>query len=228
MQSPSDHMHIGALASAVKGYRLPRLPGFEKLAGAHQQYLLLHARAIHRHQRLMTGVGGTAERVLDEYHAETAIDRVEHRRKNTDIGLGAADDQASHAFLLQKAVEPRMVERRIGRLVDDRSRWNEASQFRDKVEVIGSQVLPGRGLPAPIIVLPLSRPVLGGLRRDEAREYGSFLESSRNLDDDRQHALHPRRFPDAAAGENTLHIDADMDRIFKWRHLQNRLSRTIR
>jgi hypothetical protein len=50
-------------------------------------------------------------------------------------------------------------------------------------------------------------------RRYEPGEDGSRRVPRRYPDDGRQHALHPRRFPNAASRENALHIDNEMHGI---------------
>jgi hypothetical protein len=65
----------------------------------------------------------------------------------------------------------------------------------------------------PKISLPLAGAVFRILRRNETREDRSRLMARNDLDDRRQNAFHPRRFPEAAGSKDILHIDAKMDGV---------------
>jgi hypothetical protein len=59
----------------------------------------------------------------------------------------------------------------------------------------------------------LPEAVFRPLGRDEARKDGSLAIARDDRDDRRQHSLYPRRFPHAAAGEDVLHVDAEVNGV---------------
>src|SRR5438874_12301570 len=63
----------------------------------------------------------------------------------------------------------------------------------------------------PVVAPPAPRQFVGIMRRNEAGEDRLFGVTLRDLDDDRQDALHPWRMPGRVLGKQILHVDAEMD-----------------
>lgn len=77
------------------------------MGGRDEVDLLGNAQAIHRHQRVMTGVRRRAQRVLHDHDAEAEIDRIQHRRQHADVGLRPGDDDGADLLLDQEIGQDR-------------------------------------------------------------------------------------------------------------------------
>jgi hypothetical protein len=64
-----------------------------------------------------------------------------------------------------------------------------------------------------VIMPPATRQFVGIAGRDKPREDRLRGVALRDLDDDGQNALHPRRMPGRVLGEKALHVDAEMRRV---------------
>jgi hypothetical protein len=158
----------------------------------------------------VTDIRRTAQGVFHDNNPEAEVDGVEHGGEHTNVSLRAGYHHRPHVFLNQQLAQPRTGERRIGRLVDDEGRRHMTGKCRHDIEIGRPESRSRRALPFPEIGLPLAGAVFGPLRRDKAGEHRPLPVAGRNVRDDRQHLFHPRRFPDAAFGENVLHIDTEM------------------
>ena len=64
-------------------------PDFRQVRSLNEIDLLGEPQAVHRHERVMSGIGGAAERFLDDHDAKADIHGIEHGREHADVGLAA-------------------------------------------------------------------------------------------------------------------------------------------
>src|SRR5437868_14965262 len=62
----------------------------------------------------------------------------------------------------------------------------------------------------PVVAPPAPRQFVGIMRRNKPRKDRLLAMALRDLDDDRQSALHPWRVPGRVLGKQILHVDAEM------------------
>jgi hypothetical protein len=200
-------------------------PDIRQALGFDEIDLLGEAQAVHRHQRIMAGIGGAAQRVLHDQDAEADIHGIQHSREHTDVGLGARDDDGANLFFEQLIDQWRAEESRVCRLVDDRGRRRVARQFGDKIELRRAERLARGDFPTLEIRPPLAGCLVRRERRDESAENRSRRIARGNVGDRWKHPLHPGRFPNPAFCEDELHVDAEVDGILDRPHRSRRSSR---
>src|SRR3954471_1167448 len=75
-------------ASVNRVADLPGAPSGRKLARTDQFDLLLHSGTVDRHPRLVAGIQGTTQRILDDHDPKAAIDCVEERSIFATVDAG--------------------------------------------------------------------------------------------------------------------------------------------
>jgi len=68
----------------------------------HQIDLLVEPHAIHRHQRIVAGIGRTAQCIFHDDDAKADIDGVHHGRQHADVSLGTGHDDRADVLLAQE------------------------------------------------------------------------------------------------------------------------------